>query len=232
MRRCRAFFSRIVAHFRLICSWEGSPGRIPDLAFLRMCQEGVEQCVPYPDCFSPAALDDLRLLRVWLPGDLQNARRIVLSRDVCVADYPLRTVHHSGYRADASAGLIAVAGRLDADSCYVADERVRHPFPLRQAGRRASQPRGQFENETTLVPQPIPLDKQGNERSLRVRRVKRLSRMEHTSLRARRLSRIERSTRNWATHLNSDEGAMDRRILVVDDSELICQQLSQLLCPS
>src|SRR5438874_291353 len=26
-----------------------------------------------------------------------------------------------------------------------------------------------------------------------------------------------------------DEGAMDRRILVVDDSELICQQLSQLL---
>jgi two-component system NtrC family response regulator len=29
--------------------------------------------------------------------------------------------------------------------------------------------------------------------------------------------------------LNLDEGAMDRRILVVDDSELICQQLSQLL---
>src|SRR5207245_7061009 len=26
-----------------------------------------------------------------------------------------------------------------------------------------------------------------------------------------------------------DEGAMDRRILVVDDSELVCQQLSQLL---
>src|SRR5262249_16720904 len=32
-----------------------------------------------------------------------------------------------------------------------------------------------------------------------------------------------------ATHLNLDEGAMERRILVVDDSELICQQLSQLL---
>jgi two-component system NtrC family response regulator len=32
-----------------------------------------------------------------------------------------------------------------------------------------------------------------------------------------------------ATHLNLDEGAMDRRILVVDDSELTCQQLSQLL---
>lgn len=31
------------------------------------------------------------------------------------------------------------------------------------------------------------------------------------------------------THLNLDEGAMDRRILVVDDSELIGQQLSQLL---
>ena len=31
------------------------------------------------------------------------------------------------------------------------------------------------------------------------------------------------------TYLNLDEGAMDRRILVVDDSELICQQLSQLL---
>src|SRR6478672_10056192 len=29
--------------------------------------------------------------------------------------------------------------------------------------------------------------------------------------------------------LNSDEGAMDRRILVVDDSELIGQQLTQLL---
>ena len=26
-----------------------------------------------------------------------------------------------------------------------------------------------------------------------------------------------------------DEGAMDRRILVVDDSELVCQQVSQLL---
>jgi two-component system NtrC family response regulator len=31
------------------------------------------------------------------------------------------------------------------------------------------------------------------------------------------------------TRLNSDEGAMDRRILVVDDSELIGQQLTQLL---
>src|ERR1700739_2258318 len=29
-----------------------------------------------------------------------------------------------------------------------------------------------------------------------------------------------------------DEGAMDRRILVVDDSELVCQQLSQLLASS
>jgi two-component system NtrC family response regulator len=32
-----------------------------------------------------------------------------------------------------------------------------------------------------------------------------------------------------AIDLNLDEGAMERRILVVDDSELICQQLSQLL---
>jgi two-component system response regulator AtoC len=39
----------------------------------------------------------------------------------------------------------------------------------------------------------------------------------------------ERSSRNLATYLNLDEGAMDRRILVVDDSELTCQQLSQLL---
>ena len=31
------------------------------------------------------------------------------------------------------------------------------------------------------------------------------------------------------TRLSLDEGAMDRRILVVDESELIGQQLSQLL---
>ena len=42
-------------------------------------------------------------------------------------------------------------------------------------------------------------------------------------------------TRSWSypgivpTHLSLDEGAMDRRILVVDDSELIRQQLFQLL---
>jgi len=41
--------------------------------------------------------------------------------------------------------------------------------------------------------------------------------------------RLEGPARMRATHLNSDEGAMERRILVVDDSELICQQLSQLL---
>jgi two-component system response regulator AtoC len=40
---------------------------------------------------------------------------------------------------------------------------------------------------------------------------------------------IDCALRIQATHLNSDEGAMDRRILVVEDSELICQQLSQLL---
>ena len=40
---------------------------------------------------------------------------------------------------------------------------------------------------------------------------------------------IEVGPRVVPTHLNLDEGAMDRRILVVDDSELIGQQLSQLL---
>src|SRR5205823_10708992 len=38
-----------------------------------------------------------------------------------------------------------------------------------------------------------------------------------------------RCNRIAATRLNMDECAMDRRILVVDDSELVCQQLSQLL---
>ena len=37
------------------------------------------------------------------------------------------------------------------------------------------------------------------------------------------------STQDHASRHNTDEGAMERRILVVDDSELICQQLSQLL---
>ena len=41
-----------------------------------------------------------------------------------------------------------------------------------------------------------------------------------------------RADRIATTHLNMDEGAMDRRILVVDDSELVCQQLSQLLAHS
>ena len=45
----------------------------------------------------------------------------------------------------------------------------------------------------------------------------------------RRDSSVVEPQRRAHHYLNLDEGAMDRRILVVDDSELICQQLSQLL---
>jgi two-component system, NtrC family, response regulator AtoC len=41
--------------------------------------------------------------------------------------------------------------------------------------------------------------------------------------------RIDGTASFETTRLYTDEGAMERRILVVDDSELICQQLSQLL---
>ena len=73
------------------------------------------------------------------------------------------------------------------------------------------------------------LDKKGNDRSLRYALTTAhglpSTRVETT----RKTAITSRFDQEQSIRQSTDEGAMERRILVVDDSELICQQLSQLL---